>query len=81
MNEKELKILKEITICMDMILIDKQYIFKDSWKTCNINYLIEKLFEKSQEIFLSYHNKERKLRDIIHTINYLFFLYYRLRED
>jgi len=80
MNEKELKILKEITICMNMILIDKQYKFKDSWKTCNINHLIEKLLKKSQEIFLPYHTKDRKLRDLIHTINYCFFLYYRLRE-
>jgi len=80
MNEKELKILKEITSCMDMILIDKQYIFKESWKTCNINYLIEKLFVKVQEIFLPNHTNDRKLRDLIHTINYCFFLYYRLRE-
>lgn len=82
MNKKESEILKKITVCMDMILIEKQYKYQDSWKTCNLTFLKNRLIQTVNKILLPEDIKDisRQLRELIHAINFAFFIYYRLNE-
>ena len=83
MNESEIKILNEIIDKMDKILINKKYKYQDSWKICDISFLMIKLNQKCQEIFLydATCQYNEFLKELLHIFNYAFFLYYRIKES
>ena len=82
MNELEIKVLNEIIDNMDKILKEKQYKHKDTWKSCELTYLRHEISRRVSRVFWRKDNltPDERLRQLIHIFNYIFFLYYRLKE-
>lgn len=77
MNNKEFNILTEIIDNMDKILVEKQDKHNNTWKDCDLAYLRLQISKRANQLFIC-KSIDKKLREIIHLFNYLFFLYYRL---
>jgi len=67
-------IMYRFFIQMEKILNEKKDKYKDTWKTANLHFLLEKLKEQLDSIDYK-DDIEKTIRKIIHIANYCFFIW------
>ena len=69
--------MEEFTKKMEKILLEKEKIYQDTWKSCSLNILIYKLSKQIDALEKA--DKNRSKRIAIHISNYGYLIYQRLK--
>lgn len=78
---KKEPILFELIDNMNKIQLEKNEKYRNSWKNCNINILRKSLLHHTYRIMDTSLTNEQCLRELIHILNYDFFIYCRIKEQ